>query len=86
MQRHSKQIFFTKFQFYFKKLQHADESLRFYKGNDAAHDEPSGSDPFTLKKLEIEDGNKTKLADSSEDNENDLNSPLTLKDFCTFQK
>lgn len=64
-------------------LQLANESLRFYKGIEAPHDKPINSDPIAL--IESVDKNEEKLKNSTDDHdENDLNSPLTFKDFCKY--
>lgn len=66
-------------------LQRAIESLRFYKGIEAIYDKPISVDPIPLTQHENVDENEKKLHNSTDDHdENELNSPLTFKDFCKY--
>lgn len=65
-------------------LQRVIESLKFYKGIEATLDKPV-DDPIPLTQNGNVDENEKKLKDPVDDHdENELNSPLTFKDFCKY--
>lgn len=68
---------------YFIQLQLANKSLQFYKGSLAALHKPDKSDflpvPQSGKDEKIEKGEEKTLH-----GDEDLNSPLTFRDFCKY--
>lgn len=66
-------------------FQHAIESDRFYKGNVAILDNTTNSDPIPLTQHKNVNENEKQLENSTDDDENDLSSPLTFKDFCKYR-
>lgn len=71
------------FWFYCFFWQQAIEALQFYKGTDAIFDESIKPDPSSLVQPKKDDENENKnLEDHIDDSEDELNSPLKLKDFC----